>query len=139
MARIRFKRGQAVQSLSGTLGEMTFRTINGKTYVHVRCEKEPASDASRKEKALYRRRRIVSNCVGILQEEMEDVVEAIRMRLKLKNRIEYLYDKYVREISAPTKLQRKIMEEYRRRHPPTPLGRRKEVWETSRESLENVS
>ena len=33
MARVTFKAGQPIQSLSGTIGNLTYRTINGKTFV----------------------------------------------------------------------------------------------------------
>ena len=115
MARVTFKPGQEVQSLSGSIGNIVFRTINGKTYVHERREPELPKDATRKQKALYKRRMIVDQCVYILQSEMEDVPKAIKERKRILDRIQRLYDKYVREISAPTKLQRKIMGDYRMR------------------------
>ena len=113
MARVTFKKDQPIQSLSGSIGNIEFRTINGKTFVHERLDPELPKDATRKQKAMYRRRMIVNNCVSILQNEMEDIQEAIAMRSKLCDRIKYLYDKYAKEIKAPTKLQSKIIGEYR--------------------------
>ena len=113
MARVTFKKDQPIQSLSGSIGNIEFRTINGKTFVHERCEPELPKDATRKEKAQFRRRMIVQQCVTILQNEMEDVQAAIAERTRIKDRIQRLYDKYVHEIPARTKLQRRIMGEYR--------------------------
>ena len=50
------------------------------------------------------------------------------MRSKIKDRLMYLYNKYVKEIKAPTKLQKAIMEKYYEK-----------VSKNSRESLENGS
>ena len=56
---------------------------------------------------------MVQNCVTILQEEMSDISEALKQRKKIQERISRLYDKYVKTIKAKTKLQRRIIEEYR--------------------------
>lgn len=125
MARIELMPG--IASISGTVGDFTFRTINGKTYVHRRNELELPEDATREEKRQYRRQHMIRQCVRILQDEMGDFERAIQMRLKLKSRIEGLYDKYCKEIKAPTKLQRKIMQEYRSK------------WSKSGESLDKGS
>ena len=116
MARVEFKENQPIQSLSGSIGNIEFRTINGKTFVLERQEPELPKDATRKQKAMFRRRKIINQCVSILQNEMEDIQAAIAMRSKLRDRIRYLYDKYSKEISAPTKLQIKIMGEYREKY-----------------------
>ena len=115
MARVRFKEGQPIQSLSGKIGNLTYRTRNGKTFVHVASELELPEGATRKQKALYKRRVMVDECVTILQEEMDDFIEAIQMRTKIRDRIIGLYKKYSPEIKARTKLQRKIMGEYRKK------------------------
>ena len=116
MARVKFKEGQPIQSLSGTLGNSVFRTRNGQTFVHERSYPELPKNATRAQKAQYRRRVIIDECVRILQDEMEDVLEAIGMRKKISDRVGYMYDKYVREIKARTKLQCKIMGEYRAKY-----------------------
>lgn len=116
MARVKFKEGQPIQSLSGTLGNSVFRTRNGQTFVHERTYPELPKDATRAQKAQYRRRLIIDECVRILQDEIEDVLEAIGMRKKICDRVGRLYDQYAREIKARTKLQRKIMGEYRVRY-----------------------
>lgn len=116
MARVIFKSGQAIQSLSGILGDLVYQTRNGKTFVYKREIKVPLPTASRAEKARYRRLLMINECVRILQGEIKDVVSAIGMRKKFFDRISCLYDKYVQSIKAPTKLQRRIMEEYRSRY-----------------------
>ena len=116
MARVTFKEGQPIQSLSGKLGNYVFRTINGVTRVHVQQIPALAKDATRAEKRKHRRRVMIEACVGLLQNEMEDVVAAIELRTKIKDRIRRLYDTYAAEIKAPTKLQKRIMSEYRAKH-----------------------
>ena len=114
MARVKLMPG--VESLSGTIGKVTFKTMNGKTYAYAKSSPALPKDATRTQKARYRRRTMINECVSLLQDEMEDILEAIRMRKKMVDRIGYLYDKYVREIKAPTKLQCKIMGEYRAKY-----------------------
>ena len=113
MARVEFKENSPIQSLSGTLGDLVFRTRNGKTSVFQRYEPELPEQASRAERRRFKREQIVRDCVSILQNEMRDMVAAIEQRTKIRNRILYLYKKYEKEIKAPTKLQRKMMSEYR--------------------------
>ena len=113
MARVIFKKGQPIQSLSGTIGRYTYRTINGKTFVHASKERVLPDDASRKEKALFKRESMLDQCTEILQNEMADVQEAIRMRSKIRSRLRSLYEKYRKEIKGTTKLQTRIMSEYR--------------------------
>ena len=116
MAKVTFKEGQPIQSLSGSLGDMIFRTRNGQTFVHKRSYPALPKDATRAQKARYRRRMMIDECARILQDEYEDVVVAIDMRKKICDRLGRLYDQYSPELKAPTKLQRKIMSEYRSRY-----------------------
>lgn len=113
MARVEFKKDSPIQSLSGTLGNLIFRTRNGKTSVFQRCEPELPENASRADRRRVKREKIVNDCVVILQNELGDMVAAIEQRKKIRERIMYLYKKYEKEIKAPTKLQRRIMSEYR--------------------------
>lgn len=113
MARVIFKKGQPIQNLSGTIGRYTYRTINGKTFVHATKKRVLPDDASRKEKTLFKRESMLDQCTEILQNEMADVQEAIRMRSKIRSRLRSLYDKYREEIKGTTKLQTRIMSEYR--------------------------
>lgn len=112
MARITFNPNQPIQSLSGTLGDMTFRTVNGRTHVFRREEPVLPKNPTRKQRAQFKQRTIINNCISILQSQYEDIQEAMAMRPKIKDRLTYLYKKYVKDIKAPTKLQRAIMTEY---------------------------
>ena len=127
MARITFKEGSPIQSLSGTLGNMNFRVRNGKTFVHAVRQPELSEDASRAEKARHKRQEIVHRCVCLIQEEIEDVKQAIAMRSKIRSRMLLLYDRFLKETSAPTKLSKMIMVAYRKK------------WGKSSDSLVEVS
>ncbi len=115
MARVTFKNGQPIQSLSGTIGNLTYRTINGKTFVHARGVMELSPKASKHEKALYRRRMIVDECVRIIQDEMEDFVEAIRLRPTIRAAMLRYYKMYAEECGSRLQLQRKMLGAYRLR------------------------
>ena len=127
MARIEFTKTSGIKSISGRIGNVMFRTINGKTFMTQCPEAELPENPTRKQKEKYKRDRIVDQCVSILQDEMEDWCEAVQQRAKIRWRIMNLYKKYATEIKAPTKLQCRIMREYRAK------------WSKPRECLENVS
>ena len=113
MAKVTFKPGQPIQSLSGTLGRMTFRTIYGHTSVFEKPEPTLPKNATRKQKAQFKKQTIIDNCLTILQSEITDIQKAINARKLIRDRIVNLYKKFAPTIKAPTKLQRKIMETYR--------------------------
>ena len=115
MAHITFKSGQPVQSLSGSLGALTFRTLYGRTFVHGRTEPVLPKNPTRQQRAQFKQRTIIDQCVTILQAQIEDLQEAIRMRPKIRDRIVRLYKKHAPTIKARTKLQRAIMTEYRQK------------------------
>lgn len=115
MARVTFKPGQPIQSLSGTIGNLTYRTVYGQTFVHLAREVKLPENPTRADKERFRRLTIANQCVCILQEEISDLQESLRMRPKIRERILGLYKRYHKEIKARTKLQKKIMEEYRKR------------------------
>ena len=110
MAKVRLMPG--IESISGTIGEVTFRTINGKTFMSKRKEPELPKNATRKQKAQYKKRKLVDSCVVLIQSQMEDMLEAIDQRKKIRDRICYLYEKLSPEIKASTKLQKAIMSAY---------------------------
>ena len=112
MAKITFKKGQPVQSLSGSVGRITYRTVNGRTYMHRRSEPVLPKNPTRQQRAQFKRQSIIDNCLAILQNQYEDIGEAIAMRSKIRDRLKYLYKKYVKQIKAPTKLQKAIMADY---------------------------
>ena len=116
MARVTFKENQPIQALSGTVGNFTYRTLYGKTYVHERKEPVLPKNASRKERAAYKERMIVDACVKIIQDEMEDFVAAIQARQAIRAAMKRYYRLYSPEIKARTKLQCAMLLAYRRRN-----------------------
>jgi hypothetical protein len=115
MAKVTFEKGQPIQALSGTAGNLTFRTQNGRTFVCVRPEPTLPKNPTREQKARFKKRTIIDNCLKILQGEIADIQEAIRLRHTIRDRLVYLYDKFAPNIKATTKLQKAIMSEYRQK------------------------
>ena len=115
MAQIQFKKDQPIQALSGTFGNITFKTVNGRTFGRSRVTPGLPKNASDEERATYKKRTIINTCISILQGEIADLQEAITMRPKIKKRVDYLYQKYVAQIKASSKLQKAIMTEYHSR------------------------
>ena len=114
MARIIFKEGSRVQSLSGKIGNLTYRTAGGKTFVFATEVPELPKDATRKQKSQYKKRMIIDQCVVIIQRQM-DLEVALAMRQKLRDRMDYLYKSLAPKIKARTKLQKAMMTEYYKR------------------------
>ena len=112
MANVIFKKDQPIQSLSGTIGALTFRTVNGRTFVSERAEPVLPNKPTRQQRAHFMQRIIVNQCVEILQSQIVDLQEAISMRTKIRDRIVRLYKKHAPTIKARTKLQRAIMTDY---------------------------
>ena len=110
MARVELMPG--IKSISGTVGNLTFKTRNGKTFVYEKPEPELPENPTRKEKARHKRAVMLNRCVALVQREIGDLQEATRQRKKIYERMASLYDKYQKSIKAPTKLMKKIMEEY---------------------------
>ena len=125
--RIQFNPNQPIQSLSGTIGNITYRTVNGRTFAHSRPLPELPKNPTRQQRALFKRRSIIDNCLSILQGQIPDIQEAIVARDKLKHRLLHLYKKYAPTIKAPTKLQKAIMTEYYARFSPTSTRRLPEI------------
>ena len=112
MAKVKFNPNQPIQSLSGSVGAITFRTVNGQTQLFRRPDPVLPKNHTRKQRALHKRRSIIDQCITILQSQIPDMQDAIAMRPKIKQRLTYLYQTFAPAIKAPTKLQRKIMTEY---------------------------
>ncbi len=112
MAKVTFNPNQPIQSLSGSIGPVTFRTINGRTHVFQRPEPVLPKNPTRKQRAQFKQRTIIDYCLSIIQAQYEDVQEAIKMRPKIKERLRYLYKTFAPTIKARTKLQKAIMTEY---------------------------
>ena len=115
MAKVTFQKGQPIQALSGTAGNLTFRTKNGRTFVRVKHEPTLPKNATREQKAQFKKQTIINNCLTILQGEITDVQEAIRLRHTIRKRIVYIYKKFEPDIKARYKLQKTIIDEYRQR------------------------
>ena len=115
MAQIQFKKDQPIQALSGTVGNITFKTVNGRTFCRSRVTPALPKDATDEERATYKKRTIINTCISILQGEIADLQEAITMRPKIKKRVDYLYQKYVAQIKSSSKLQKAILTEYHSR------------------------
>ena len=58
MAKVHFKPNQPIQSLSGTLGSVTFRTVNGQTQAFQRPEPVLPKNPTRKQRAQFKQRTI---------------------------------------------------------------------------------
>ena len=113
MAKVTFNTDQPIQSLSGSFGPLTFRTLYGRTFVMERPAPTLPKNPTRQQRARFKQRTIIDQCVAILQSQYEDIQEAIAMRPKIRDRIVRLYKKHAPSIKAPTKLQKAIMTEYR--------------------------
>ena len=114
MARVELMPG--IQSISGTIGNLTFRTRGGKTFVYSNLDPELPRRATRAQREQWLRRMVLDRCVRLIQSDYEDMYEAIRQRPLIRQRLVKLYAKYRVETSARTKLQKQIMQEYGQRY-----------------------
>lgn len=112
MAKIEFNPNQPIQALSGTVGKFTFRTVNGRTFLHTRPEPVLPKNPTPAQREKYKRQVVINQCLDILQDQIPDLPTAIKMRGKIFDRLTYLYKKFAPTIKARTKLQKKIMTEY---------------------------
>ena len=112
MAKVTFAKNQPIQSLSGSIGRITYRTMNGHTFMYRTEDHVLPKNATRKQRAQFKQRTIINNCLDILQSQIPDIQEAIAMRPKIKERLRYLYKTFAPTIKARTKLQKAIMSEY---------------------------
>ena len=112
MAKIEFNPDQPIQALSGTVGCFSFRTVNGRTYMHNRPEPVLPKDPTPEQREKYKRLTIINQCVEIIQDQIPDLPTAITMRPAIRQRIVKLYNMFAPTIKARTKLQKKIMTEY---------------------------
>ncbi len=109
---VKVKLMPGIERISGTIGDVTFFTRNGRTFMSRRSEPELPKNATRKQKVQFRKRTLVNACVELVQSQMADMLEAIEQRKKIRDRICYLYEKLSPEIKARTKLQKAIMSAY---------------------------
>ena len=131
MAQVSFQKGQPIQSLSGTVGNITFRTLNGRTYMFQKPDPVLPEHPTRQQREQYKRRTIINDCLTIIQSQITDLQEAITERPKIKERLRYLYKSFAPTVKAPTKLQRKILSEYNARFSATSTRRSRVIHESS--------
>ena len=112
MARITFAKNQPIQSLSGNLGPISFRTRNGQTFMFTTPDPVLPKNPTRQQRAQYRQRKIVDYCVKMIQSQIHDIQQALAMRNTIHERIKRLYKRLSPTIKATTKLQRAILTEY---------------------------
>ena len=105
-----------IQSISGTIGNLTFRTRGGKTFVYSNLAPELPRRATRAQREQWLRRMVLEQCIRQIQSDYADMYEAIRQRPLIRQRLVTLYAKYRVETSARTKLQKQIMQEYSQRY-----------------------
>ena len=139
MARVTFNPNQPIQSISGTIGALTFRTRNGRTFVYERLQPELPKNPTRKQRAQFKQRTIIDQCVSLVQSQIEDLQEAINMRPTIKERLRSLYKKLEPTIKSQTKLQKAIMTEYNARFSATlSVHSRRNIGPLSVHSRENT-
>ena len=114
MARVELMPG--IKSISGTIGNLTFRTRGGKTFVYSNLAPELPRRATRAQREQWLRRMVLEQCIRQIQSDYEDMFEAIRQRALIRQRLVKLYAKYRVETCARTKLQKQIMAEYGQRY-----------------------
>jgi hypothetical protein len=112
MAHIEFKPNQPIQSLSGNLGSISFRTRNGKTTVFATPEPVLPKNPTRQQREQFRQRTIVDFCTAVIQKRIHDIPTALEMRSTIRNRILRLYKLFAPNIKARTLLQNNILVEY---------------------------
>ena len=116
MARVILNPDLPIQSLSGTLGNLTFRTVNGKTFVRMNTAAVPLSGTSPQKHRQQFRKMIVENCTREIQSRIEDLPKALMARKRIRDRVVILYNRLAPDIRSMTKLTRAILEEYDRRY-----------------------
>jgi hypothetical protein len=104
MGQVIFKKGQAVQALSGTYAGAEFRSLqSGRTIVHIRTAET-----------------IVDECVDAIQARMGDMRDAIRQRKAIKKRVGRFYGRLKGLTEDEEELKRWILQAWynsRRRLP----------------------
>lgn len=115
MAKVTFNPNQPIQSLSGTFGCNTFRTLNGRTYLNQRPEPVLPKNPTPQQRAAFRRQTIIDHCVAFLQQQIRDIPLAITSRPLIRSRVVRLYNRISPSVKTPAKLRRAILSEYRRK------------------------
>ena len=96
MATFIFKKDQPIQSLSGTCGDLTFRTLpSGRTVGHI-----------------HELTSLIDECVGEIQVKMASVEEAIEQRKAIKLRVTRLYKALREGTDDDGELKKRILMAY---------------------------
>ena len=119
MGKVIFREGQPVQELRGTYGKVTFRVVNGKTIANVKSGRHNNNSDE------FDKADIIDSCVAEIQEQMDDMREAIRDREAIKKRIERLYEKYARRSKDEVELMKNIRLAYLGNRRKRPVDERK--------------
>ena len=106
-----------IQSISGKVGNLEFRTLkSGKTIVHARSAETAAQRAHREptasEQARWKRFGMVSSITAEIQRGYARIDEAAHDRQKIWLRVKYLYDKLSGSYEDEKELRRVILEKY---------------------------
>ena len=130
MAHVTFNPNQPIQSLSGTIGRNTFRTVDGQTYMTRRLPPVLPKNPTRQQRARFRQLDVIDKCVICIQAEIHDLRDAIEMRPLIRSRIVRLYKRLAPTIKAPSKLQKAILSEYAQKFCKTSPSHSREIPET---------
>ena len=96
MAIFIFKKDQPIQSLSGTCGDLTFRTLpSGRTVGHI-----------------HELTSLIDVCVASIQDKMSNIPEAIRQRRAIKKRVTRLHNKLRPTTDDDAELRKRILMAY---------------------------
>ena len=113
MARIEYNKEAGVEPLSGQYGKLVFRhQANGKNFVYRVAPVIAGKNATRAHRRVSKKHIVIEQCVEILQLQLPLSQEAIDLRKKIKERVEYLYEKYSPQIRGRIRLQARILKEY---------------------------
>lgn len=110
MARVKLMPG--IESISGTIGNLTFRTCGGRTFVHAKVDPELPPRATRSQREKWLRTCVVNRCMRCIQGNYAEIREAISARALIRQRVVALYIMYRKETGSMTKLLKKVTMAY---------------------------
>ena len=111
MARVTLDPGGVIESISGRVGNMVYRTYkSGLITVH-RISPRAQKATTKKEKAMRLRSEMVNQIVGELQQGYSRIDKAAAMRKKLWQKVGYVYDKYSETVKNRKELEKIIRAE----------------------------
>jgi hypothetical protein len=108
MARVTLDPGGVIESISGRVGNMVYRTYkSGLITVH-RISPRVHKAATKKEKATRQRFEMVNRIVSELQHDYSRIDKAAAMRKRLWQKVGYVYDKYSETVKNRKELEKII-------------------------------